>query len=230
MNNADATWAKAHEYERGYWDSRKHDAPGIITDLNSVKALAMVMAKNGFDKKKYDRVLDIGVGGLGVGLLWLFDGNEKYGLDPLPVTQAETGNPFMDELVSRAQAGNEYVNQQAEKMDFEDNHFDLVICNNVLDHTHTPTKILEEIRRVLRNDGVFGFAVDTYSLREQTFRKVDKKIRPNHSSYPGHPFDWTENQMTRILKDTGFEILHHKSRPFRGQMIGRRRRSTWICK
>ncbi len=47
-----------------------------------------------------------------------------------------------------------------EKIDFADNVFDLVVCNNVLDHVLDAEKGLLEMHRVLKPGGYFVFAQD----------------------------------------------------------------------
>lgn len=42
---------------------------------------------------------------------------------------------------------------KAEKIDFPDNYFELVICNNVLDHVEDANQCLAELRRVLKPGG-----------------------------------------------------------------------------
>lgn len=54
-------------------------------------------------------------------------------------------NPHLDE----AKVGS------AECIPYEDNSFDLVILNNVLEHLSEPQKVFKEVHRVLKRDGVF---------------------------------------------------------------------------
>lgn len=222
-------WEKAQEYEKSYWKSRITDPVGIIDDFYSGFILGQLIESKKLNEKSYSRIIDIGVGGLGIGLLWLFDAKEKVGIDPLDVHKPETSNVFMQGVVEGAQKGNIYKKSKAENLPFNDSYFDLVICNNVLDHTHNPYEILKEIRRVLQQGGLFLFAVDTFSVSGLVSRKIGKRINPNAGSYPGHPYDWTEGAMTKILSAAGFSIEFHNPRPLKGRLLGRRRRSTWIC-
>jgi ubiquinone/menaquinone biosynthesis C-methylase UbiE len=50
-----------------------------------------------------------------------------------------------------------FIQGRAEKLPFKDNFFDIVILANVLDHTENPEKALSEIKRVLKNGGMFYF-------------------------------------------------------------------------
>lgn len=115
-------------------------------------------------------------------------------------------------------------------MPFEDNFFDCVVCNNVLDHVHDPYAILNEVTRVLSPDGLFAFAVDTHSLRTLTLKKILKQIRPNFGSLAGHPYEWTEGQMSDVLKIHGFAVESHMERSMKGRMLGKVRRTTWLLR
>lgn len=225
----DSRYEEAQKYEKTYWDYRQHDPIGILVDLGSTLALSQHMQRESLINKYYNRVIDIGVGALGIGMLFFINSKEKIGLDPLDILPPITHNECMDEFVKNAQKGNIYIKAKAEEIPFESSYFDLVICNNVLDHTHNPYKILEEIYRILRKDGIFGFSVDTYSLVGYLNRKIGKIINPNSRNYPGHPYDWMERQMFSILKEHRFNIISHRQRTIKGRILGRRRRSTWIC-
>ena len=42
-----------------------------------------------------------------------------------------------------------------ENLPYEDNKFDLVFSDNLLEHLEHPEKVFSEIDRVLKNDGIF---------------------------------------------------------------------------
>lgn len=62
---------------------------------------------------------------------------------------------------------------KGEKLPYEDNYFDFVYCDNVLEHCEDPAKVLQECQRVLRSGGQmytaminrFGFKDPHYHLR-----------------------------------------------------------------
>lgn len=223
-------FAQAQAYEASYWNSRQTDPVGTIHDLESPFHLAMHAQAEGLLDRTHNRVLDVGVGGLGLGMLWLVRGEEKHGLDPLPIRPSNTGNPHLDEFVRGIQQTATYVCSQAEAMPYPDSHFDFIICNNVLDHVQNPAAILREIKRCLSMGGIFAFSVDTRSFREMAFRSVLRRIRPNYGSLPGHPHDWTEPQMTSLLTAHGFTITSHRERSLKGLLAGNVRRSTWLLR
>lgn len=52
----------------------------------------------------------------------------------------------------------------AEHLPFEDNQFDVVFCSHVLEHVNDETKSLQEINRVLKNDGVAIIGMPTATM------------------------------------------------------------------
>lgn len=221
---------EAQQFESAYWMSRQKDPVGIIHDLASPLALAQHLQRAGYLKNRFNRLLDLGSGGLGVGILWLIKSEEAYGLDPLDVLPPETGCSLLDEFVNGVQKRTKYLKTKAEILPFDDNFFDCVVCNNVLDHVHDPITILSEIKRVLAPDGLFAFAVDTHSIRTLAYKRILKQISPKHGSLPGHPYEWTEDQMQKILNTQGFAVESHVRRSRKGSMLGQLRRTTWLLR
>lgn len=57
---------------------------------------------------------------------------------------------------------------KAEELPWDDEHFDIVICSEVLEHLPEPEKAISEIYRVLKRDGIGIFSTpnrDTYFAR-----------------------------------------------------------------
>lgn len=50
-----------------------------------------------------------------------------------------------------------YVESYAEKLPFDDNSFELVTCCDVLEHVDDVDKVVAEVRRVLKPDGIFVY-------------------------------------------------------------------------
>jgi 2-polyprenyl-3-methyl-5-hydroxy-6-metoxy-1,4-benzoquinol methylase len=88
-------------------------------------------------------VLDLGAGA-GIIPEMNFRGKAKkiYGLDP---DKRVTSNPFLDSSVCST----------AEEMSFESEMFDMIICQNVMEHIEKPELMLTQVKRVLKNGGLF---------------------------------------------------------------------------
>ncbi|MEI8061976.1 MAG: class I SAM-dependent methyltransferase [bacterium] len=78
-----------------------------------------------------------------------------------------------------------------EKIDFPDGDFDLVVCNNVLDHVLDAEKGLLEMHRVLQTGGYFVFAQDL----------TDKKGIEDEEKREGHPIRLDHNFLDNLLGD-----------------------------
>jgi len=88
-------------------------------------------------------MLDLGAGA-GIIPEMNFKGKVKmiYGLDP---DERVKENPFLDLGVCST----------AEEMPFEDEKFDLIICQNVMEHIENPAHMLTQVKRVLKRGGLF---------------------------------------------------------------------------
>ena len=53
-----------------------------------------------------------------------------------------------------------YLSLGAENLPLLDDFADLIICRNALDHMPKPELALDEIRRILKDDGLFFASVD----------------------------------------------------------------------
>lgn len=98
------------------------------------------------------RVLEVGSGAHG--LIFFFDAGQKMGVDPLA--------DHYRELFPAWQHQAETVAAFGEALPFDDASFDLVLCDNVVDHAENPRRIVEEIARVLAPDGMPYFTVNIH--------------------------------------------------------------------
>ncbi len=98
------------------------------------------------------RVLEVGSGAHG--LIFFFDAANKLGVDPLADHYRQLFPAWQDRAETVAAFG--------ESLPFEDSSFDIVLCDNVVDHAESPRKIVEEISRVLRPGGLLYFTVNVH--------------------------------------------------------------------
>lgn len=107
-------------------------------------------------KPQDKKILDIGCA---TGLVFLlvpgYQDHQIYGVD--------IEQDFIDVFKKRFDSNNEshasVCNIERESLPFNDNEFDLVICNSVLEHTLTPKHLISEIHRILKPGGRVIFAV-----------------------------------------------------------------------
>lgn len=98
------------------------------------------------------RVLEVGCGAHG--LIFYFGCKDGVGVDPLADHYAE--------LFPRWQGRAGTIAAPGENLPFEDGSFDIVLCDNVVDHAENPRRILEEIARVLAPGGLLYFEVNVH--------------------------------------------------------------------
>ena len=97
-------------------------------------------------------VIEVGSGAHG--LIFFFDAADRIGIDPLADHYRELFPVWQGRATTIAAAG--------EQIPFDDGRFDIVLCDNVVDHAASPRGIVEEIARVLRPGGLLYFTVNVH--------------------------------------------------------------------
>ena len=98
------------------------------------------------------RVLEVGSGAHG--LVFYFGAERGVGLDPLAADYALLFPAWQ----RRAQT----IAARGEELPFADASFDLVLCDNVVDHAESPARIASELSRVLAPGGLLYFTVNVH--------------------------------------------------------------------
>jgi SAM-dependent methyltransferase len=98
------------------------------------------------------RLLEVGCGAHG--LIFFFGVKDAVGVDPLADHYAELFPQWQGRARTLAASG--------EDLPFADASFDIVLCDNVVDHALSPRGILEEICRVLAPGGLLYFSVNVH--------------------------------------------------------------------
>jgi ubiquinone/menaquinone biosynthesis C-methylase UbiE len=121
----------------------------------------------------------------------------RIGVDPLVHTYQK-----LDMLVKepKSRTPTIYLSTGAEDLPFVDNFADVIVCRNALDHMIDPKKGLEEIWRVLKNDGLFYLSVDV-----------------GGPATPDEPSPFTKTTLFALLNQD-FETLSDSAGPAHGDM------------
>jgi SAM-dependent methyltransferase len=98
------------------------------------------------------RVVEVGCGAHG--LAFCFGEEFVVGVDPLAHEYAALFPAWQARVPTVAAAG--------ESLPFADASFDVVLCDNVVDHAEDPTRIVRELARVLAPGGVLYFTVNAH--------------------------------------------------------------------
>ena len=97
-------------------------------------------------------VIEVGSGAHG--LIFYFGTKNGIGVDPLAVRYASLFPHWQRQAITVAAFG--------ERLPFADASFDLVICDNVVDHAESPATIINELTRVLKPGGLLYFTVNVH--------------------------------------------------------------------
>src|SRR6185369_2699942 len=98
------------------------------------------------------RVIEVGSGAHG--LIFCFGARFGVGIDPLAVSYRNLFPRWQSQATTIAAAG--------EQLPFRDQAFDVVLCDNVVDHAESPQKIVAELARILKPDGLLYFTVNVH--------------------------------------------------------------------
>jgi len=199
---SDERWDIAQKSEKEYWityttESLKKE----LGDLYSKKASILLKEWSKWIKlNKNTKILQIGCGPEDV--INHFKIGKKYSLDPL----AE----FYKKRFKFDYKESGLMEGMGEKIEFPDKYFNIVILMNVLDHVHFPEKVLSEIKRVLKDDGIFYFENFIYQKNFIHIAKIwgkFKKIFTGKMFNIHHPYMFTREDLKKMLLEK-FLIIH----------------------
>ncbi len=142
-----------------------------------------------------DRILDIG--SKQFGLVHFLEKGERYSLDPLIILV-----PSRLDGERRSEVG--HIVAVGETLPLRKESFNIIIITNALDHTYNPKEVLDEIYRVLSNDGWLILSVHTYGFTQKVYRAFKEQTRRGDVF---HPFTFTRKDVERLLEDTGFKVI-----------------------
>lgn len=152
-------------------------------------------------KKVRGRMLDVGCG-YGIATRILAENRPElavYGIDKdrKRILEAEKYKTKVTFQVARA-----------EKLPFKDKYFSAVMSMEVIEHVEDPKSFLNEIKRVLKTDGIFfltttleGDPINFYGLNYNCFG-----YDPRRKLY-GHIQKFRIKKLREMLQKNGFEIL-----------------------
>ena len=165
--------------------------------------------------------LEIGVGGLGIGLLGFLPAiATRVGIDPLPLVHPDCPDALMQEINARRQSLR-FVRASGESLPFRDASIGLIVCVNVLDHVRNAQQVLQEIFRVLRPGGTFFLAVDTFSyVGWMKWHLWTRHRRANEIMVRAHPYRFLEFHVRDLVEAAGFQFVRHSSRGMHDRWIG----------
>ena len=94
----------------------------------------------------------------------------------------------------------------AEKINFEENFFDEVYMNEVMEHVNDTKKVIKIIKKILKPKGIFVISVP--------LRKSELKLAKENSDYfkqIGHRRVFSKRMFKNLLEKNNFDILKYRS-------------------
>ncbi|HSU87558.1 MAG TPA: class I SAM-dependent methyltransferase [Terriglobia bacterium] len=102
--------------------------------------------------------------------------------------------------IAKAENGVDVAVGSLEEVHFPDASFDLVTLFHVMEHVTNPRRVLSEVARVLKPNGVVVLQVP--NIESWQFKMFGAKWYG--LDIPRHVIDYSKNSMEKLLKDSGF--------------------------
>jgi len=152
------------------------------------------------------RIIEVGSGAHG--LIFCFGGEHRVGVDPLAVAYGELFPGWQRRAQTVAAAG--------ESLPFVDQSFDVVLCDNVVDHAECPAQIVKELARILAPGGLLYFTVNVHHPLYSVAAGIHSSWRAIGVPYEIGPFadhttHLTLTSATALFQNLPLEILSEKS-------------------
>ncbi len=193
-------WKIAQDSEKEFW---KEFNPDIVNELGRYHSEKAEVLTKDFEKfiliNEKTKILQVGCAAIDV---INYMGGDTYSIDPLA--------DFYKKRFKIDYKKTKFVKGVAESLPYTDKYFDIVIYDNVLDHVYWPEKTMQEIKRVLKDEGTVFFACHFYQesfihlsrIYDLTRKFFGKGIFNIH-----HPYMFNLHNLKKVIS-TDFEILN----------------------
>lgn len=164
------------------------------------------------------RVLEAGSGAHG--LIFFFGAERGVGVDPLAQSYAELFPAWQRRVTTVAAFG--------ESLPFAESSFDVVLCDNVVDHAESPGAILAELARVLKPSGLLYFTVNIhhpiYALASSIHGAWnDLGVRYEIGPFADHTVHLTLSSAQRLFEGLPFRKLQETSNIASSRIVAKQR-------
>lgn len=194
-------WSIAQRYEKEWWETRQEQ---VDFDFYREYAKELLEQTRGFiEMSAATAILEIGSGAGGI--ITFLPSDDRHAIDPLE-------DFYTSVLGFQAQRDHNVIYQKAkaEHLPYENQRFDLIICDNVLDHCDDVGMVFKEMCRVLRDDGKVYLRLNLYGFWGKFIRLLVEVFKID----PGHPYTFTGRSMRRYFRDHGLIVLKTEAKGF----------------
>ena len=162
------------------------------------------------------RVLEVGSGAQG--LIFFFGVGHGVGVDPLAQSYAELFPEWQSRVATVAAFG--------ESLPFAQSSFDIVLCDNVVDHAESPRSIVAEMARVLKPSGLLYFTVNThhpiYGFASGLHSAWnDLGIKREIGPFADHTVHLTESGAQRLFQGVPLRVLQKTNNIAEAKLIAK---------
>jgi len=181
--------------------------------------------------KEHLNALEVGVGPLGIGFLAVHLKASLChitGIEPLPILEAGFRDQALAAYAKKLQSRVSVVRGKGENLPFPDEAFDLTCCINVLDHSHVPDAILEQIRRVTKRCGLCVLGVNTLSFLGRIKWHFLRMANPHLPGFVMHPYVYGWGTLRKTLVEGGWEVMWANRPSAAKRLAGHAQMSFWI--
>ena len=164
------------------------------------------------------RVIEVGSGAHG--LIFYFGAKHGVGVDPLAVSYRGLFPGWQNCAATIAAVG--------EQLPFANASFDVVLCDNVVDHAESPKQIVAELVRILKPGGLLYFTVNFHHAIYAVAAGLHSGWRGLGIPYEIGPFADHTTHLTlpraaELFRDLPLEILSEKSNIEEARALARKR-------
>ncbi len=229
-------WQQAQKNELELWETTAGSVWRIVSELNESGELeSFIESKLGGISLEGKRVLELGVGPLGIGWVGLFGPSIKadnIAVEPLPILTVNSGLAAFDEFIRSLQGRVTVHRGKGEHLEFETGSFDIVVCNDVIDHVSDYQLVLQECLRVLKKGGLFIFSVNVFSEAGSIkWNYYTRKLHPRDKNVLCHPHSFTYSRILKLLKQRGLTVTHSNRSLscVRENLLGKAKKARFLC-
>lgn len=214
--NMKKKWAKAQTLEPIHWLDNREKIGGTEYQ-NEVRKRSNHIFEN--IKKRLDTGLEnikiLEIGGGATPLAIYVKNCEITLADPLMDFYTETFPSVFPENCKSYQC-------KAEDLPFKDDHFDVVVTRNTLDHVEDVNLCIQEIRRVLKKNGVAYIGMNVFAGPLLFYKTINKD--------PEHPYTFSKRSFVKLIKRS-FTIKYSiDDDPINGNHFEENEDQTWYKK
>ena len=188
-------WEVAQGGEKKFWDN--FDTEEIRKNHEEAYKKEIEVYSKRWSKfiklNEKTKILQIGCGPLDI--INYLEKGELHSVDPLA--------DFYKKKFNFDYKKSNLVKAQGEKLPYKNGYFDLVILENVLDHTSNPEKVLSESKRVLKEGGILHFECAFYQRPFLWISKIwgpIKELLTKETFNIHHPHMWSLKKLKKLVK------------------------------